>query len=488
MTSSLGRRLGLGFAAIGIGTALLTALVVNLAFSSRFDSYLAQQRSTQVQQVAEAVTTVYEATGGWDAARLSELEPALAMAGADVRLLGPTGDPIWRTGQGASPMAEMHRSMTPAVPRAEPISVTITTDGQERGTVLVSLPEGSVPVADQQFRASVNGLLLAGGLLVAVLASVLGLLLARRVTRPIAELTDATRELRAGDRGRRAQVTGRDEVAQLARAFNELAESAQRQEALRQSFAADVAHELRTPLAILRSQLEGVQDGVVESSPALITSLHEEALRLGRLVADLETLTSAEAVSFSLEHRDVDLSDVVRSVLAGFDARLADADLRLERRLVPAPVCGDPVRLGQVVTNLLTNAVKFVPAGGQVTVSTEAGADRVRLTVRDDGRGIPEDELPHVFDRYFRGSRARANGSGIGLAVVAALVQAHGGRVLAGNHRDGGAVITVDLPPAADGDAGVHPLAHAQSPPAGRAGPGTEDEEGAHAARTGRPR
>lgn len=472
MTSSLGRRLGLGFAAIGIGTALLTALVVNLAFSSRFDSYLEQQRSTLVQQVAEAVTTVYEATGEWDAARLGELEPALAMAGADVRLLDTTGEPIWRTGQGASPMAEMHRSMTPAAPLAEPISVTITTDGRERGTVLVSLPEGSVPVADQQFRASVNGLLLAGGLLVALLASVLGLLLARRVTRPIAELTDATRELRAGNRSRRAQVTGRDEVAQLARAFNELAESAQRQEALRQSFAADVAHELRTPLAILRSQLEGVQDGVVESSPALIASLHEETLRLGRLVADLETLTSAEAVSFSLEHRDVDLSDVVRSVLAGFDARLADADLRLERHLVPAPVCGDPVRLGQVVTNLLTNAVKFVPAGGQVTVSTEDGADRVRLTVRDDGRGIPDDELPHVFDRYFRGSRARANGSGIGLAVVAALVQAHGGRVRAGNHRDGGAVITVDLPPAADGDAGAHPLALAQSPTAGRVGPG----------------
>ncbi len=453
MTRSLGRRLGLGFAAIGIGTAVLAVLVVNLAFSSRFDTYQEQQRAARAEQITGAVSSAYDPAGGWDRQRLDELAPALAMAGADVRLLDPGGEQVWSTDEASSPLAAMHRAMTVAGPLAEPVSVPITVDGQQRGTLEVSLPVGSVPAADQEFRSSVNRLLLGGGLLVAVAASLLGLLLARRVTRPVAELTDAARDLHAGDRGRRAAVAGRDEVAELATAFNELAESAERQEALRQSFAADVAHELRTPLAILRSQLEAVQDGVLDLTPALIGSLHEETLRLGRLVADLETLTGAEAVSFSLEHRPVDLAVVVRSVTAGFGPRLTEARLTLETRLAPSLVCGDRIRLAQVVTNLLTNALKFVPGGGRITISTEADADHVRLIVRDDGPGIPATELPRVFDRYFRGSRARAGGSGIGLAVVAALVGAHGGAAMADNDPHGGAVVTITVPAAGSGAA-----------------------------------
>ena len=446
MARPLARRLGLGFAAIGIGTAVLAAFLVDLAFSNRFDSYLDEQRSARVQQIAGAVSAVHEAAGEWDGARLDELGPALAMAGADVRLRDVDGEPIWSTGEAESEMAQMHRAMTDVGPLTEAVSVPITVDDRLRGTLLVRLPEGGVPVADQQFRASVNRLLLAGGAVVAVLASVLGLLLARRVTRPVAELTDAARDLRAGNRGRRARVTGRDEVAELAVAFNELAEAAQRQEALRQSFAADVAHEVRTPLTILRSQLEAVQDGVLDLSPELVASLHDETLRLGRLVADLETLTGAEAVSFSLEKLPVDVVNVVESVVAGLRPGLAAAGLALDLRLAPAPVLGDRTRLAQVVTNLLTNTMKFVPAGGRVTVTTGHSGEQARITVRDDGPGIPADELPRVFERYFRGASGRANGSGIGLAVVAALVRAHGGSVEAANAPEGGTVIVVTLP------------------------------------------
>jgi two-component system sensor histidine kinase BaeS len=449
MTSSLKRRLGLGFAVIALAVALLAGLLVNLAFSSRFEAYLDQQRAARVQQIAAAVTTVYEASGRWDGDRLDQLGPAVAMAGADVRLFDPAGELVWPVPDDrTSEMAQMHRAMMAPGPLAEPVTVPITVDGQLRGRLDVALPEGAVSLADQQFRAAVNRLLLGGGLAVAALASVLGLWLARRVTRPVAELTAAAHDLRAGDRARRAAVTGRDEIAGLARAFNELAASAEQQEALRQSFAADVAHELRTPLAILRSQLEAVQDGVLPLTPALVSSLHEETLRLGRLVADLETLTGAEASSFSLQRVPVDLADVARSVAAGFTHRFTECGLQLDLRLERATVSGDPIRLAQVVTNLLGNAAKFVPAGGRVTVTTAAQRDTVSLEVRDDGPGIPASELPRVFDRYFRGSGARANGSGIGLAVVAALVRAQGGRVDAANAPGGGAVLTITLPSA----------------------------------------
>lgn len=446
---SLSRRLGLGFAAIGVGAALLTAVLVNLAFGSRFDTYLDQQRDARMQQIAAAVATAYRTGDEWDLQQLERLAPGLAMTGAEVRVLDAAGESVWSTADStASGMAEMHRAMSSIGPLTDPVDVPVTVDGEQRGTLIVRLPEGSVPVADQQFRSAINQLLLAGGIGVAVVAALVGLLFARRVTRPVTELTAAAHDLRSGNRARRASVTGRDEVAELGQAFNDLAEAAERQEALRQSFAADVAHELRTPLAILRGQLEAVQDGVVEPSPALIASLHGETLRLGRLVADLETLTSAEAVSFILERTPVDLADVVATVLAALDHRLAEAALQPEARLGPAVVHGDRTRLAQVVTNLLTNAVKFVPPGGRVTVHTERRGEVVVMTVRDDGPGIPEAELPHVFDRYFRGSRARASGSGIGLAVVAALVQAHGGTVEAGNAAEGGAIFTVRLPAA----------------------------------------
>jgi two-component system sensor histidine kinase BaeS len=467
MTSSLGRRLGLGFAAIALAAALLTGLLVNLSFNGRFDSYLDQQRGARVQQLAAAVTAVYESEGRWDADRLEELGPALAMAGADVVLNGPGGDVIWpRENSRTAEMAAMHRAMAATGPLTEPVTVPITIDGRVRGSLTVALPEGTVPLADQQLRTSVNRLLLAGGAGVAVLASVLGMVLARRVTRPVAELTAAAHDLRAGDRTRRAAVSGRDEVAQLARAFNDLAASAEREEALRQSFTADVAHELRTPVSILRSQLEAVHDGVLELTPALASSLHDEILRLGRLIADLETLTGAEAGSFSLQRVPVDLSDIAGSVVAGFRHRFQERGLELDLQLTAATVEGDPSRLGQVLANLLGNAMKFVPAGGRVSVTTQTHGGMALLEVRDDGPGIPEAEIPRVFDRYYRGSGARANGSGIGLSVVAALVEAHGGKVEAGNAIGGGAVLTVTLPTSETG--ATVPLAEATGsvPPA----------------------
>ena len=167
MTRPLGRRLGLGFAAIAVAAALLTALVVNLAFSSRFDTYLEQQRSARTEQMAAAVSAVYQAAGRWDADRLDQLAPAVAMAGADVRLLDPAGQLIWPA-EGGDPtgMAQMHRTMMETGPLTDPVSVPLTIDGQLRGTLQVALPAGSVPVADQLLRTSVNQMLLAGGLAV----------------------------------------------------------------------------------------------------------------------------------------------------------------------------------------------------------------------------------------------------------------------------------------------------------------------------------
>ncbi|MBA2772710.1 MAG: HAMP domain-containing protein [Nocardioidaceae bacterium] len=448
MTSSLGRRLTSAFVVIGFGSALLTAILINLAFGGRFDTYLDQQRSVREGQLASAFTSAYEPGRGWQLGRLDQLAPAIAMTGAGVRLVDPSGKLVWSLAdsQMGPGMARMHREMAAAGPLLPQEQVPLTLRGREIGELFVALPEGTVPLVDQGFRRSVNWLLALGALMGGTIGVGAGVIVARRTVRPIIELTSVARDLQAGDRTRRAEVPGDDEISQLARAFNDLVDSVAREDAVRRAFAADVAHELRTPLAVLRSQVEAIQDGVVEPSPVVLNSLHEETLRLGRLTADLETMTSADSVEFDLHRETVDLADIVERAASGLGHRYEEQRLNLALRTEPTAVSGDKVRLQQVVTNLLTNAVKFVPAGGSVTVSTRHADGWVELCVDDDGPGIAAADLPHVFERFYRGNEVRTGGSGIGLAVVAALVHAHGGDVSVDNCSEGGASFLVRLP------------------------------------------
>jgi two-component system sensor histidine kinase BaeS len=218
---------------------------------------------------------------------------------------------------------------------------------------------------------------------------------------------------------------------------------------------ADVAHELRTPVTILAGHCEAMLDGVAEPSREHVASLYEEVLRLNRVIEDLEALASAEAAGLRLERSRIGLADVVRGALDLLAPQFEAAEIALDARLDPeVAVDGDATRLGQVVRNLLANALKFTPAGGRVAVEVSAGPEGAVLAVRDTGPGIPEDELPRVFDRFWRGRRAGGTpGSGIGLAVVDELVRAHGGSVEVGNAEGGGTVFGVTLPLAAAPDA-----------------------------------
>jgi signal transduction histidine kinase len=225
-----------------------------------------------------------------------------------------------------------------------------------------------------------------------------------------------------------------------------MADAVIRQDELRRLFAADVAHELRTPLTILRSQLEAVQDGLTAPTRAVVDSLHEESLRLGRLVADLETLAAADAAAFSLDRSDVALRKLVRDVLDGFAGHLAERGLTLTTDLADVTAHVDPARIRQVLTNLVSNAAKFTPRGGRVSVTLQEHDGKVELAVADTGVGIPADEQPRVFDRFFRGAETRAGGSGIGLAVAAELVAAHGGEITLRSTPGHGSRFVVCLP------------------------------------------
>ncbi|WP_405526535.1 ATP-binding protein [Streptomyces canus] len=287
----------------------------------------------------------------------------------------------------------------------------------------------------------------AGGV---ALAAVLGaLLLSRAVLRPVRAMTLAAGGLGEGDLGRRVPVSGRDEIAQLGRAFNRMAESIQAVEERQRRLTGDIAHELRTPLANLRGYLEALRDGVVEPTPELLDSLHEEALLQQRIVDDLQDLALAEAGALTYHRVRVDLRELLE---AAGTAHRAQADaagvaLRLEAPR-PVDVIADADRLRQVVGNLVGNALRATAPGGTVTLALGRHGDLALLEVRDTGKGIPAEDLPHLFDRFWRADAARGRatgGSGLGLSIARQIVTDHQGTIAVESTVGVGTTFTVTL-------------------------------------------
>jgi signal transduction histidine kinase len=286
-------------------------------------------------------------------------------------------------------------------------------------------------------------------------ALVLGLLVARQLTAPLRALTEAARHLtrdepRPVDPGEvpQVQVSGGGEIGELGQAFNQMAHSLAQQETLRRSLMADIAHELRTPLSVIRSDLEAMLDGVYEASPETLASLQEETLLLARLVDDLRALAQAEAGQLELDRRPVDLAELLRGVVTGFDCVAQAQGQSLELALpaeLPA-VSADPQRVRQIVANLVSNALRHAPESGRVVASAAVQPAAVQISVSDDGPGIPAGEVDHVFDRFWRGSGARAEGSGLGLAIARELVRAHGGQIWVETEPGEGAIFSFTLP------------------------------------------
>lgn len=288
---------------------------------------------------------------------------------------------------------------------------------------------------------------------VAALALASPVLLSRRILRPVADLTRAANSFRRGDLTSRVPARGRDELAQLATAFNTMADSLQRAEENQRRLVADVAHELRSPLANLRGYLEALRDGVLPPDADLFASLHQEALLQERIVDDLQYLALADAGRLSYERVPTDLVEILISTRDAHRGAAVEADVNL---VLDTPqqivIDADPDRIRQVVANLISNALRVTPASGTITLSASVPPQEpnvARLTVRDTGRGINPDDLPHIFDRFWRvdAARNRADGgSGLGLAIAKQIINDHGGTITASSAVGVGTTVYVDLP------------------------------------------
>ena len=453
MRRSFALRLAAAFGGVGIAAAALTAILVNVEFGSRFSGYLDAQQRTRQRQLVAILADSYGRSGGWDSTDLRSLTPLAFMDGGTLRLLDASEQVVWApsSDQLLGEMAEMHRQMMAGGVLGPEHRLPIGVQGQIVGTAIVRLPATGLLPQDVSFRASVNRLLLFGGLAAGLVALLVGIVLARRATAPARELARAARGFASGDRTRRVSYETPDEFGEMARAFNAMGDAVEEEDRLRRDFAAEVAHEVRTPLAIIRSQIEAIQDGVIEPNPPTVASLHEETLRLTRLMGDLETLASADAAGFSLSPQVISLRPLLEETAGRFTVRFEDQGVTLRTELDDSSADVDPSRMRQVVANLLSNALKFTPSGGSVVLSLRPEDGRAVITVADTGPGISAEDLPHVFDRFFRGRDVRASGSGIGLTVVRELVEAQGGTVAVSSELGAGATFAVRLPAASSG-------------------------------------
>lgn len=314
-------------------------------------------------------------------------------------------------------------------------STEIMRQGESVGSFSVEpLNEFQRIPAQIDFMQSVNyGLLLASGL--AGLAAVaLTFFLSRRIVQPVAELTRAAGHLEQGDLNQRVTVRASGEIAELAHAFNAMAESLSKNEQLRQNMVSDIAHELRTPLTNIRGYLEAIQDGIVAPERATIDLIYEEAIHLNNIIQDLQELALAESGQLRYIRSRMDLEDAIAQTVTMLkpSANAKNIKLSIDIPYKLPPVYADENRVGQIMRNLVSNAVKYTPEGGTVTVSGAAQMQDVIIRINDTGHGIQADHIPYLFERFYRAdpSRNRATGgAGLGLAITRQLVEAMGGEI-----------------------------------------------------------
>ena len=327
--------------------------------------------------------------------------------------------------------------------------IPIRVDGKRVGTLLLGDVGPNLDPNEAEFLASAKESALLGGGIAAGIALFLSLLLIAQILSPLRRLTRATERIAHGDLPKEVKIKSRDEFGQLGGSFNQMIENLRRSETARRTMTADIAHELRTPVTIIQGTLEAILDGVYDPTDATIAPIYEETLHLGRLIDDLRDLALAEAGELRLERGPVDLEGLIRQVTEALVSSPDDAPeliISVEDRL--PLIDADQKRLRQVIANLLSNALHYTPPDGKIMIDLRRIDGGVELVFSDTGTGIAEEDLPHLFERFYRGdpARNRVGGSGLGLAIVKQWVEAHGGTIRAENREEGGARFTIRLP------------------------------------------
>jgi two-component system sensor histidine kinase BaeS len=442
VTRSLFWKFTLVFLVVGLTITLVVAVFMQLTGPGQLRRLVVDQQRTQF---LSQLVSYYEAHGSWQ--------------GVDqgVRPQGGPGSPGSNFGL-ADSQGRVVIPMMPGMPLgavAPPVALrageAVKVNGSVVGTILSPpQPPGLGPDEMAYLQRTALALLLAsGGAL--LIALVLGAALARTLTGPLRALTQAAREMAGGKLDQEVRVQSKDEIGDLAVAFNQMSRAVARANLARRQMTADVAHELRTPLTVIAGYVESMRDGVLPPTAERLSVIYQEIEHLQHLVGDLRTLTQADANNLRLNREPVSPGALVQQVRQAFEHQAAQKGVTLLTRVAPdlSPVALDEDRMAQVLDNLVSNALRYTPSDGQVEIAARNENGRLVLTVHDTGPGISAADLPFVFDRFYRADKSRSQESGesgLGLAIAKALVEAHGGGIEVQSAPGNGTTFLINLP------------------------------------------
>ncbi len=438
----------------------VTVLLTRQGAATRFSHFMVDDQMLTPEHLQDDLAGYYQEEGGWqgiDAAFPAVVRHASSggmMGGMMGHAMGMFDSRVVLADENGAPLAHMGRN-GPSDEIAAEQEWPVRVDGRLVGTLLIDgEPMSYLGGNESDLLAGVTRAALIAGLLAGLVAFALAIVLVRQITHPLIALHDASRRIAQGDLAARVLVKNDDELGQLGDAFNRMAFTLETQETLRRHLMADVAHELRTPLTAIQGTVEAIQDGIFPLTSESLDPIHAETLLLGRLVEDLRTLAQAEAGRLSLDVAAVDVEELVEHIVAGLLPTAQQAGIQVTEQIVGPrlPLRGDAQRIRQVLSNLLSNALRHTPAGGAIAVTVRPQDSGLIFSVLDSGPGISAADLPHIFDRFYRGDPSRSRGtggSGLGLAIARQLVEAHSGRIWAESPpsgKDKGSVFHVWLP------------------------------------------
>ena len=434
---SLAWRLGLLLGGIVVAVLLVIGLVVNRVVSSGYQSLLATQQQERLQTAADALVDAISRPAPAVRVRAQVQRLATSLGGV-VIVLGPNGRVIVAAGR--RPSGDLVS-----------LDVPIAADGQQLGTLHADLPAG---VADRGFLRLFNLTLVGAGLLSLIGIVLLALYGTNRLTRPLRTVVDAAHRLGSGDLTARARGGPDGESAELADAFNSMADRLERSESLRRRAASDMAHDLATPATVLESQLQAMIDGVVPADREQLEAARSAAGALGSVIGQMGELASAESAPLQRRAEQVELVQLLAEVARSLEGLARERGVALIVEPAAATsVSLDRDQLGRALRNVVTNAAQHTPADGAVRLSLATAPEAVQLRVTDAGPGIAPEDLPHVFERFYRADRARSaeenggrQGSGIGLTIARELVNANGGRISVEHTGAAGTTFLIELP------------------------------------------
>ena len=450
---SFALKLGLSFVIVILVSVALVYFLTARAITSRFAEFREQNKQQVARQICGLLCEYRRRTGGWLGIEqlLSSRYTVWINGRLIVRrtsLIGPfsladaDGKVVVSTEEGKVGMLLSPQEVASGIPLFD--------EGKKMGVLLLSEQGSVLDPAEEEFLASAKRSALLGGGIASGIALLLSAFLISQVLSPLRLLSRATERIAHGDLTQRVTLKARDEFGQLGSSFNRMIDNLRRSETIRQTMTADIAHELRTPVTIIQGNLEAILDGVYQPTPETIAPIYEETLHLGRLIDDLRDLALAEAGELRLNKEPTDLVALVNQVTEMVSSSLEwgpKLHVKVDHSLPKVTL--DPKRIRQVMANILSNALRHTPTTGEIWVEVSRKGGELELRVTDSGPGIPPEDLPHLFERFYRGDQARSRsggGSGLGLAIAKQWVEAHGGRIWAENSEQTGARFVVRLP------------------------------------------